>query len=355
MGFYSVHNPGRIANLDAILTQYAGKEGLLIERLEHKYSADLSYARRAPTTAPITPEGGIPPPVPDEHKPLTARSQHQPQQQEQQPRPTSSAAAVGAAAPALSQSASPQPSIAPAPTPTREALSAHGGGGGGRGGLALSRSPGSIDAADNNKPSLSRTASGMPQPNGVGPSTSNYMTYLADQIRSNVEGLLPASSNGGGGSGVAGGGGSPNSVSYAQMAGGKKQLAAEIEGTTTGGVRGGRGAGTNTGATDSSSGVNTSRHHRYTLGEHDPILTARVRVLEEERGGLVAACRRMQAKAEAASREVSTESLYCFSCLFFRLAPLSLPLFFGGRGEDEKEHLMVLEFGLFLIFLWTLR
>ncbi|CAN0480157.1 unnamed protein product, partial [Ectocarpus sp. 12 AP-2014] len=169
VGFYSVHNPGRIANLDAILRQYAGKEGLLIERLEHKYSADLSYARRAPATAPITPEGGTPPPVPDDHKPLTARSQHQ-HQQPQQPRPTSSAAAVGAAAPALSQSLSPQPSIAPAPRPTREALSAHAGGGGGGGGVSLSRSPGSMDTADNNRPGFSRAASVTSQRNGVGPS-----------------------------------------------------------------------------------------------------------------------------------------------------------------------------------------
>ncbi|CAM9737560.1 unnamed protein product, partial [Ectocarpus fasciculatus] len=312
VGFYSVHNPGRIANLDAILTQYAGKEGLLIERLEHKYSADLSYARRAPATAPITPEGGIPPPVPDGHKPLTATSQHRPQQQPQQPRlrtSTTSATAVGAAAPAPSQSPSPQPSIAPAPRLPREALLAHGGGGGGGGGLALSRLPGSMDTAGNNKPSSSRTANGTSQQNGVGvggPSTSNYMTYLADQIRSNVEGLLPASSSGGGGGGVAGGGGSPNSVPYAYTAGGKKNLAAEVEGTAGGGVRGGRGAGTNTGAGDtSSSSINTSRHQQYTPGEVDPTLTARVRALEEERGGLVAACRRMQAKAEAASREAA--------------------------------------------------
>ncbi|CAN0170602.1 unnamed protein product, partial [Ectocarpus sp. 6 AP-2014] len=300
VGFYSVHNPGRIANLDAILTQYAGKEGLLIERLEHKYSADLSYARRAPATAPITPEGGMPPPVPDDHKPLTARSQHQ-QQKPQEPRPTSSAARVGAAAPALPQSLSSQPSIAPAPRPTREALSAHGGGGGGGGGVALSRSPGSVDTADSNRPGFSRTASGTAQQNGVGPSTSNYMTYLADQIRSNVEGLLPASNSGGGGSGVARGGGSPNSVSHVPntaTTGGKKQLPAEVE------ARGGRGAGTYTGAGDGSS-IDTSGHYQYTSGEVDHTLTARVRTLEEERGGLVAACRRMQAKAEAASREAA--------------------------------------------------
>ncbi|CAM9337712.1 unnamed protein product [Ectocarpus sp. 4 AP-2014] len=305
VGFYSVHNPGRIANLDAILAQYAGKEGLLIERLEHKYSADLSYARRGPATAPIPPEGGMPPPVPDDHKSLAARSQQQ-QQQPQQPRPTSSAAAVGAGAPALSQSLSPQPSNAPAPRPTREALSAHGGGGGGGGGVAFSRSAGSMDTADSCRPGFSRTASGTAQQNGVGPSTSNYMTYLADQIRSNVEGLLPASNTGGGGSGVAGGGGSPNSVSHVPTtgtAGGKKQLAAEVEGTV-GGVRGGWGAGTYTGAGDGSS-INTSRHHQYTPGAVDHTLTARVRALEEERGGLVAACRRMQAKAETASREAA--------------------------------------------------
>ncbi|CAN0313850.1 unnamed protein product, partial [Hapterophycus canaliculatus] len=45
VGFYNLHNPGRIATLDVILKQYVGKEELLIERLEQKYAADLSHAR----------------------------------------------------------------------------------------------------------------------------------------------------------------------------------------------------------------------------------------------------------------------------------------------------------------------
>ena len=52
MGFYSVHNPERISSLDAILKQYAGKEDVLVERLEQKYSADLSHARWAVRAPP---------------------------------------------------------------------------------------------------------------------------------------------------------------------------------------------------------------------------------------------------------------------------------------------------------------
>lgn len=51
-GFYRVHNPERLANLDTILAQYAGKEALLIERLEQKYSADFTSTKKLASGLP---------------------------------------------------------------------------------------------------------------------------------------------------------------------------------------------------------------------------------------------------------------------------------------------------------------
>lgn len=72
---------------------------------------------------------------------------------------------------------------------------------------------------------------------------------------------------------------------------------------------------TNTGASGNGSGCGDgggrigSQHGVHSAGgAGDPALVARLRMLEEERAGLLAACRRMQAKAEAAAREVSVPS-----------------------------------------------
>lgn len=166
VGFYSVHNPGRIATLDVILTQYRGKEDILIERLERKYSADLSYARRAVLKAKPKAEamatdslGSL---TPEEGAALQLK-----------------AAGVS---PTQVEGPSQVHTVAPQDTralqPVTDVLSHDLSNADGRSGPGLSLGP---DA---------------PQPSRFipGNSSASYMTYLADQIRSNVEGLLPGSS-----------------------------------------------------------------------------------------------------------------------------------------------------------------
>ena len=299
VGFYSVHNPARIANLGVILAQYEGKEELLIERLERKYSADLSYARLAATTA-ATAGAGEPSPsrvgsddqtrLPSRSSPVQHQPQHQPQknhhqllqqQQQQQQAPLHSSAGTAA----------PQP-----PLPRRP----------------LPRGPSGPMLASDNHNSGSSTSAATASVGAGGTSSSSYITYLADQIRTNVEGFLPTSANGG--AGGAGGGSIAHPGPYAPYPeaarGEKKHLAAGPEGP---GARGTGGAGTATATnagTNSSGGSSSGRHpHHHQHGSGgaggDPALAARLRALEEERGGLLAACRRMQGKAEAATREVS--------------------------------------------------
>lgn len=271
MSFYNLHNPGRIGTLDVILKQYVGKEELLIDRLEQKYSADLSHARPAAVAA--------------------AAAARESGQLSQSPLP-------------------PQHSHRAGPPVLGEAPAQRGSGGGGGGSFVPPRPPSSVfTSGGNNTPS--RSGGGASQHGlGNGATSSNYMTYLADQIRSNVEGFLPASSSGG-----AGGGNTSYPVSYAPFspttAGSEKPpAAAAFERAASAGGAGLMGAGsagsltvtTTTGGASNSSYA--GRRHQYPQGESDPTLTARVRGLEEERAALLAACRRMQGKVDAASREV---------------------------------------------------
>ncbi|CAM9263309.1 unnamed protein product, partial [Scytosiphon promiscuus] len=123
---------------------------------------------------------------------------------------------------------------------------------------------------------------------GNGTTSSNYMTYLADQIRSNrppaAAGFERAASAGGAGLMRVG---SANFPTAAATAG------PTISGATT----------------NSNSSYAGGRHH-FPQAEPDPSLVARVRGLEEERAALLTACRRMQGKVDAASREAAaTEEL----------------------------------------------
>lgn len=309
VGFYSVHNPGRLNDLDSILERYAGKEELLVERLESKYSIDLSYARRAaaakaaaaevaatsqsaragaPRVASVGDLANLPlKPSPPQH--------HHRHQQQRQPHQTRLPSSTGTSAAA----AATQGVVLGAPT------------------------------------KYSNTATGA----GANASSS-YMTYLADQIRSNVEGFLPASNNGSG-SGFGGGGGSvypgPYAPPSAPIAGGEKHPATGFEGaaaTAPGvgarGLAGGGGAGPtmsagNKSLSRSSSSTSSNNRHQYVGGGSDPLLAARVRALEEERGGLLAACRRMQGKADAAAREVSVFLCRTFFVSYVSVASTRVP------------------------------
>ncbi|CAN0188309.1 unnamed protein product, partial [Discosporangium mesarthrocarpum] len=71
VGFYGVHNPSRISAIDDILRQYSGREGLLIARLEEKYSASISFVGDQVATRP--PASPLPPePQRQEHPPATS-------------------------------------------------------------------------------------------------------------------------------------------------------------------------------------------------------------------------------------------------------------------------------------------
>lgn len=318
-----MHNPGRIATLDVILAQYQGKEDLLIERLEHKYSADLSYAYRA--------AGKV--------KPMPGTLA----------RPPSIAITPSAMAAAGGSSAGTGEfhSLSPPNSNYKSAMSAaagkqffsHGGSGAVRGGPAAPRSG----------------ATTQPPQTAGGASSSSYMTYLAGQIRSNVEGFLPSS-------------GIPavtlpsplslapstHSLSSARRPGkdppdtnnnplgspgvvgvvdGGRYRATDGRGVDSFGAVGTRdsrvsplnryatvGPSGNWGASHRSSAMSVNDEGslegasgsvaarivgapEVEKGRADAAL-ARVNVLEEERASLLAACRRMQGKAEAAAREV---------------------------------------------------
>lgn len=293
VGFYSVHNPGRLNDLDSILERYAGKEELLVERLESKYSIDLSYARRAaaasvalgrvgaPRVASVGDLSSLPlRPSPQEHHHRHHQQQQQQRQQSHQTRLHSSTSAAAAAAAAAT--------------------------------------PGLVHGAPTKYSSGAVGAGASP--------SSSYMTYLADQIRSNVGGFLPASNNPSGG-GVGGGGGGvypgPFAPPSAPIAGGEKQLTAGFDGGAAARGPGGAGLGAtmNAGSKNMSRSISSSsssNRHQYVGGGSDPVLTARVRALEEERGGLLAACRRMQGKADAAAREVSV--FHCVAALWIHVS-----------------------------------
>lgn len=354
VGFYSVHNPERIAKLDSILTQYAGKEDLLIERLEQKYSADLSYARRAMESRrhhgasgddmPRHQQSGAPRPG----QAVASSPGHE--QQQQQLRFSSSTGSR----PGSSHSLSPQP---PEPFSRKNGQPASGR-------PAAPRPPPPGSTTDSVPPQKSTGGGGS-----GGNTSSSYMTYLADQIRSNVEGLLPSSSGGGGGSasttdphlppapsgrfpgsnpGVAavspssaslrphrdpaiaavpaaeaaatllsgpGGGASVSPRFPLSSAGagarhasvgpgvwGSNPATAAAEAVAAA-ERGG-GFGTLEGTVGRGGGGGAAGGERRQQQGPDQILTARVKALEEERAGLLAACRRLQGKAEAAAREV---------------------------------------------------
>lgn len=342
MGFYSVHNPERIGNLDVILKQYAGKEDLLIERLEQKYSADLSYARRAAGMAERYPPGDVPPradpssggaPAPRQPRPV--RYSHHLYSTGDVTMPgRDSAVATAAMTPGISR-------ISRGAADGQAAAVAHGGG----------------------------SSSAIP--------SASYMTYLADQIRHNVEGFLPASSGGGGG--TTGNGGkswalgrmsSPTRVATAAAAQRLYRDAADRPANapaatinSTGlsaaaaataadprplsrpmssryGASVGQGARASTafsipsdkssergegieevGETDVVGGGGVGVRHQE---ESDHVLLARVKALEEERVGLLSACRRLQSKADAAAREVSQVASSCpaFTIVVMNETPL---------------------------------
>lgn len=317
-----MHNPERIGNLDVILKQYAGKEDLLIERLEQKYSADLSYARRASGMSERYPPGDVPPRADPSSGGAAAPRQPRPVRYSHHLYSTGnmtmpgreSAVATAVATPGMSQTSR-------GATDGHAAAVAHGGG----------------------------SSSVTPSP--------SYMTYLADQIRYNVEGLLPASSGGGGGSTsnvgrswALGRMSSPTRVATAAAAAGQRRYrdatdrpanapAASVHSTGLSatpaadprplsrpissrygasveqGSRASaafsipsdksseRGEGLEeVGETDVVGGGGMGGRHQEVP---DPVLLARVKALEEERVGLLSACRRLQSKADAAAREVS--------------------------------------------------
>ena len=332
-----MHNPERIGNLDVILGQYAGKEDLLIERLEQKYSADLSYARRAAGAAEKRHAAGETP---------------------------------NAAAPPAGGVTGPQQ---PRPIRSPQHLSRT------EDAAALSRG----DTAAVVGPRTSRgTADGLVVAHGGAPtmSSSNYMAFLADQIRYNVEGLLPISSNGGGsGSGRLG---ALSGTATQLMASPSpwvaqrpsyRDAASRFANAPAATIRSGgsaafdpgilsrptsnrdnelissSGSGRRDGSNYARGRITTNTLHHESLGHGvraltttsfapiekfgekggvleagvvtggvggeggqqqeappDPVLVARVKALEEERAGLLSACRRLKSKAEAAAREVRT-------------------------------------------------
>lgn len=403
MGFYSVHNPERIANLDVILNQYTGKEELLIERLEQKYSADLSYARREVAIQRHDPGGTTP--VPSRTPPEGVQAaQYQHHQQKLLPHSVAGAMTSGS----------------PQSTPSNSAELLHRGSSniGPRGDHAHTATlPPPRTRGTSGGASTTTTAS-------TAASSSSYMTYLADQIKSNFEGLLPASSGnssvGGnnfsehfvppaagagprGGGGWAGGGPTGGSavrssstvLSPSSLSPSPSPLSAprrqhhrdivDLSSTTansppkptaphpsasavadtsrpfrsddrgfynlsngSGGGGGSGGSGVSVASSSlhvpprsslestpvwrgsknsraagkvgeeagGASGVGVSDWHQQ---GPDPILAARMKALEEERAGLLAACRRLQGKAEAATREVRlqmfVQKLFIFDCL----------------------------------------
>lgn len=329
VGFYGVHNPQRIATLDVILTQYAGKEDLLIERLEQKYSADLSYARRAVAgryvrsipgeNTPPRPGGAI------EATTATARQQ-----------PAPGRASIG---PQLPRSLSTRPRQ-PAPQASRTD----------NGMLHVGGPPLGPQSAAAARPQLSGGAGSTANLSNT--SSSSYMTYLADQFRLNVEVLLPGTSGGGGGGGtpvpslgpsasmVVGGAGAAgvNTAAALSSSSATRRLPGDprsipfatspIPARYSNGRGGGGGAAGGGGGDAGGYRLPASAADRIgeqqgtgvttTIGEGgvaatagearhegpDPIIAARVKVLEEERVGLLAACRRLQGKAETSAREV---------------------------------------------------
>lgn len=299
MGFYGVHNPDRISTLDTILAQYRGKEGLLIERLEQKYSADLSYARQAArvrsssmssesiTTVPSFPSAAAPATAP----PLAASTKK--------------------VAPSSGPHSPPQPTTPRHSTIVGAAATIHE-----NHGSSLRRGNGvSRVQASEPRPGPLASQHNTALSGGTAPSSS-YMTYLADQMRSKVETLLPSSGSGHTvGSGV---GDAPyNYRPQQQYLDGR---AVGFSGTDSGGgVRMQRSATqgpsywgnqTNLSASDgNASGLVSSDISGAGSGvapedRAGDVAFARVKVLEEERAGLIATCRRLQNKAEAAAREV---------------------------------------------------
>lgn len=325
MGFYSVHNPERIENLDVILKQYAGKEDLLIGRLEQKYSADLSYARRASGMSERYPPGDVPPRADPSSGGAPAP---------RQPRPVRYSHHL------YSTGNMTMPGRETAVTTSGATLGMH----------QTSRG-----AADGHTAAVAHSggsSSAVPSP--------NYMAYLADQIRYNVEGFLPASSGGGGGGGSTSNAGrswalgrmtSPTRVATAAAGQRRYRDAADrpanapavsihspgLSATPAADLRPlsrptnsrysasvGQGARASAafsipsdkisergegleevGETDvvggGSMGGVGSRHQEVP----DPVLLSRMKLLEEERVGLMSAYRRLQSKADAAAREVS--------------------------------------------------
>lgn len=330
MGFYSVHNPGRIATLDVILTQYRGKEDILIERLERKYSADLSYARRAvlkPKTnaeAMVTDSSGSM--TPEERGALQSKA------------PSVSPTQVEG--PSQLHTIPPQGSRVL--QPVTDVFSHDLSNADGRSGSSLSLGP---DA---------------PQPprSIPGNSSASYMTYLADQIRSNVEGLLPGSSGvvvpSSTGTSLVSAAGSASSSSVRWQRRDPRAIfpstplgtAGSLDGTPfkhrTIDSRTGRpvgGSNEDSGSTRNASSVHHTasgagqiRSSPASIGgevdapkvrspkstepsaenmvdvqrerERADTALARVALLEDERVQLLARCKRLQGKAEAASREV---------------------------------------------------
>lgn len=297
MGFYGVHNPDRISTLDTILAQYRGKEGLLIERLEQKYSADLSYARQAArvrafsmsseskTTAPPFPSvaGATAPPLAASTKNVAPSSGPH----------------------SLSQPTPRHPTIVGAAATIDE-----------NDGNSLRRGNG-VSRAQASGPRPGPLASQHNTAVGGGTPSSSYMTYLADQMRSKVETLLP-------GSGV---GDAPSNYRPQQQyldgravgfSGGDSGSGARMQRAATQGPSHWANQTSLSSPNGSALGL-VSSDILGTAGGVAPedragdVAFARVKVLEEERAGLLAACRRLQSKAEAAAREV--RSAVCRSSL----------------------------------------
>lgn len=286
MGFYGVHNPGKVSTIDVILAQYHGKEDLLIQRLEQKYSVDLSYARR---TAGIQSSSTIP-------------------KLASPPPPTAATTASIPASTNVANISSARPDSLSPPRPTKVDPSA------------------AVATANENQQNLrrgngptrvqisgQRLGAPTPQSNAAvsGAASSSYMTYLADQMRSKVENLLPSP----GPSSV------PGSLSSLPTSNYRAQHVVAGRGVGIAGDNGGsrlqRNAAIGPGhwgnqpvpsTAGSELSLNSSEFPAVdgvAAADHaDDVAFARVKALEEERSGLLVACRRLQSKAEAAAREV---------------------------------------------------
>lgn len=318
IGFYGVHNPEKIATLDAILAQYRGKEDVLFERLEQKYSADLSYARRA--IGKVTPIAST----------MVSFSK------------TETEEATGIDIPNIHSESQPLSSEVQG-IPATPNLT----------GKSSARQAGAVSGSHGITSTVTGTATVPMSRSNARTSSSSYMTYLADQIRVNVEGFLPGTSGGIASSPTVPSSMPPSATSPPSSAAqwqrkGPRAILPSTSSATAGlsdakyWKMEGR-AGMPIGGTESSNARHVSMHPHTTLGagqfavagtsamknqvevfqgsvkelrgqgledalnaerERADAALDRVRLLEEERVGLLARCKRLQGKADAASREV---------------------------------------------------